>query len=135
MEKFEFAIQVLVIGFAVVLFTLFLLYGLLLLFSAVFHKNKEQQSTSGPTAKPLAAGTPSHSTLDFEAKRRIAAVMAAVYQYMQDQQLSFKPGSLRIIPVQPQSSGNGWQAAGRRMLLQNRMELETIRRKKQRENI
>ena len=38
MDKFEFSVQVLVIGFSVVLLTLFVLYGILELFNLIFNR-------------------------------------------------------------------------------------------------
>ena len=132
MEQFDFAIQVMVLGFSVVLFTLFALYIILLLFARIFHKKegKPDQGTPEITADAL---KDSEQGLD---QRTAAAIVAAVYRYMQIER-SFPPGGRINIAVQSpgKTSGSSWQLAGRRSLLGNRMELENIRRKKQRENI
>ena len=132
MEKFDFAIQVLVIGFAVVMFTLFVLYGLLLLFARIFHKEDQKPAAAvraGATAESQVGGKD-------DDKRRVAAIMAAVYQYMHLHQMLPQSGRISIsVTPQEAMAGNGWQITGRRMLLQNRMELENIRRKNARENI
>lgn len=131
MEKFEFAVQVMVIGFAVVMFTLLLLYGLLLLFNLIFTREKKDKVVTGVAA---AEATPVKE--DSDDKRITAAIIAAVYQYMQGNNLLASAGrmSFNVRPSENRA-GDNWQITGRRVLLQNRMELETIRRKKHHENI
>ena len=127
MDQFEFAIQVLFLGFSVVLFTLFLLYGILLLFSRIFRKNEQ----------PLVDKTPIPGTNAVESgigstdRRLTVAIIAAVYQYMSINSKHFKPGAVNI-SVTPTggSCSNNWQIVGRKLLLENKLELENIRRKK-----
>ncbi|MBW6462616.1 MAG: OadG family protein [Firmicutes bacterium] len=131
MEKIEFAIQVMVIGFAVVMFTLLLLYGLLHLFNLIFTREKKGKNVTGAATTEAAP-----VNKDFDNKRITAAIIAAVYQYMQGNNLLASAGRISF-NVKPSESrtGDNWQITGRRVLLQNRMELETIRRKKHHENI
>lgn len=133
MDKMEFALQVLVIGFSVVMFTLLLLYGLLHLLSMIFNRSKKEKvlvDVSSTAAVPVIRGA--------DDKRLTAAIIAAVYQYMQTDSLLASAGSGRVNfnvkPVDNKSSDN-WQMTGRKLLLQGRTDLETIRRKKQHENI
>jgi Na+-transporting methylmalonyl-CoA/oxaloacetate decarboxylase gamma subunit len=131
MEKFDFAIQVLVIGFSVVMVALIALYLLLLLFAKLLYKeNKIPAEAFSVVVNQAAASKPDDDN------RLTSVITAAVYAYLQLNNLM--PPSGRI-SIAVQQSGppatNNWQVTGRRALLQNSMDLETIRRKKQRENI
>ena len=127
MNQFEFAIQVLVLGFSVVIFTLFLLYGLLLLFSRIFYKDQqpvtEKTSVVRTDAVKHESGSPD--------RRLTVAIFAAVYQYMSVNSNYCKPDSVQI-SVQPTGElcGNKWQIVGRKLVLENKLELENIRRRK-----
>ena len=127
MGQFEFAIQVLVLGFSVVLFTLFLLYGILLLFSRMFQKNNQPVIDKTPAiitdALIHGSGGPD--------QRVTVAIIAAVYQYMFANNKYLKPGAVNI-SVQPtgESHGNSWHIIGRKLLLESKLELENIRRRK-----
>ncbi len=127
MGQFEFAIQVLVLGFSVVLFALFLLYGILLLFSRLFNKNEQPIVDETPVIKTDALN-PGKGGPD---QRLTVAVIAAVYQYMSANSKYYKPGTVNI-SVQPigESSNNNWQMVGRKLLLESKLELENIRRRK-----
>ncbi|HED23949.1 MAG TPA: hypothetical protein ENN91_02385 [Firmicutes bacterium] len=131
MDKLEFALQIMVLGFLVVMVTLFLLYAILLLFNRFFsspargkglHPPAERQK--GPVEKEEPAGGPIK-----------AAVMAAVYRYMQLEGIGDHENNLRIT-VQPSGSVTvmGWRMAGRKELLENRQQLEQSRRKNKHEN-
>ncbi len=132
MEQFDFAIQVMTVGFLVVLFTLFALYVILLLFARIFYK-KETKTTQKAPAVPAATLKDTDKSLD---QRTTAAIVAAVYRYLQQESFFTTAGRINI-SVLPSSkaAGRSWQIAGRKSLLENKMELENIRRKKQRENI
>lgn len=133
MDKLEFALQVMVIGFSVVMFTLLLLYGLLHLFSIIFTRNKREKfkvEVSNTGAVPVIKNA--------DDKRLTAAIIAAVYRYMQADSMLASAGAGKInFIVKPVDNKNddNWQMTGRRRLLQGRMDLETIRRKKYHENI
>ncbi|MDY6825810.1 MAG: OadG family transporter subunit [Bacillota bacterium] len=131
MDKFEFALQVTVVGFLVVVATLFLLYAILLLFSRIFStpdiKNlhqppldqqkmiaKDEEVSNGPLT---------------------AAITAAIYHYMQLEEVVNDNDKVKIT-VQPsgRSTTMNWRMAGRKELLENREKLEQSRRKKKYEN-
>jgi Na+-transporting methylmalonyl-CoA/oxaloacetate decarboxylase gamma subunit len=132
MDKLDFAMQVLVIGFFVVMFTLFVLYGILVLFSSFFHKKSAK-----PPARDL---TDRKSTAEKTDKifdqRTAAAIIAAVYRYMQENNVVSSAGLLTI-SAQPSDNfkGNSWRITGRKNILENRNEIVNIRRKKRREKI
>ncbi len=132
MEQFDFAIQVMIIGFSVVLFTLFALYCILLLFTRIFYK-KGYKTADKSLNVSAASRKDSGKGVD---QRTAAAITAAVYQYLQNES-SYSPGRIVSIAVQPagNTAGSSWQVAGRKSLLENKMELENTRRKKLRENI
>lgn len=131
MEKFDFAIQVLVIGFSVVMVALIALYLLLLLFAKIFHKeNNKPAEVISAAADQTAVSKPDDD------RRLTSAITAAVYAYMQLNNIIPPSGRISIAVQQSgPPAANNWQVTGRRVLLQNSMDLETIRRKKQRENI
>ncbi len=132
MDKLDFAIEVLLVGFFVVMFTLFVLYGILILFNHLFHRKSSKAASGGLTGGKLASGT---INKDVEG-RTTAAIVAAVSQYMQEYSTFSTTGSISIA-IQPSVNyrGNNWQMVGRKNTLESRSDLETIRRKKQRENI
>jgi Na+-transporting methylmalonyl-CoA/oxaloacetate decarboxylase gamma subunit len=131
MEKFDFAIQVLVIGFSVVMVALIALYFLLLLFAKIFHKEDKKPADAIPAMKEQSAATKPN-----DERRLASAITAAVYAYMQLNNIMPPSGRISIAVQQTgPPAANNWQVTGRRVLLQNSMDLETIRRKKQRENI
>ncbi len=133
MDSLDFALQVLILGFLVVMVTLFVLYGILILFNRVLYR---------PAAVP--AGTEAtgvsvprkEKDIKEENRRVTAAILAAIYQYMQTDQAYARRGPISIA-IQPSSSGglSKWQLVGRRELLESSLELENIRRKRRSENI
>ncbi|MCJ7806386.1 MAG: OadG family protein [Clostridia bacterium] len=132
MDNFEFSVQVLVIGFSVVLLTLFVLYGILELFNRIFNRAVVRSAANKATA-----GIDSPEIFNEGLNRRTTvAITAAVYQYMQGENAYIRSGRINI---EVQSSSNGsvsmWQVNGRNMLLENKSELVNIRRTKNRENI
>ncbi len=131
MQDFDFALQVMVIGFTVVIITLAGLYGILLVFTRIFYKN-DPHKPSIPSAGSNTAGE------DVEAdqeRRKAAAIIAAINQYIDDNKI-LKAGSRFNAVVQPsyQSAGDSWHIAGRKSLLESRTVIENTRRKK-RENL
>lgn len=131
MEKFDFAIQVLVIGFSVVMVALIALYLLLLLFAKLLYKeNKIPVEAFSVVVDQAAASKPDDDN------RLASVITAATYAYLQLNNLMPPSGRISIAVQQSgPPAANNWQVTGRRVLLQNSMDLETIRRKKQRENI
>ncbi len=133
MESFDFALQVMVIGFTVVIVTLTGLYGILLIFTRIFYKKADHRPFN-----IVSPGTDPQGESDelLQDRRKAAATTAAVYQYLVDQNSLTGRGILNIA-VQPfgSTSEARWHIIGRQELLARRMELEKIRRKKKRENI
>ena len=114
MGKFEFAIQVMVIGFTVVLVTLFLLYGILIFFSRIFSRSDRLSSKK----RPLESNNLSEKN-DLNQAAVIAAITAAVSSYLESQGGLVRTGK---IIVKPRSAAvpvsNNWQIIGRKILMQ-----------------
>ncbi len=132
MQNFDFALQVMVIGFSVVIVTLAGLYGILIIFSRLFYKQDGQKPFKLLTAR----STTGEDVDDIRELRKKAAIVAAVYQYLSDQNSLKGSSSLNVMVQSSGSTNTGrWHLAGRKELLENRVELEMIRRNKKRENI
>lgn len=134
MEQFNFALQVLVIGFTVVLVTLFMLYGVLLLFARLLYK--EEKEVTGDQ-KNLLDNEKEISTITGENDRKVvAAIMAAVNEYLRQDDSSIKIASIAISADQAGNLvSNNWKIIGRKTLMENRVALEKIRRKRRIEKI
>lgn len=134
MHDINFAIQVMVLGFSVVIVTLVGLYFLLLVFARIFHE-KDNPETALPETESRTTSEAVPAKPDDES-RKTAAIFAAVYSYLQLND-AIKEGSRISIAVQPAGVNNtgGWHIIGRKALMEKRTELERIRRMKQRENI
>lgn len=131
MQGFDFALQVMVIGFSVVIVTLAGLYGILLVFTRIFYKD-DRHIVSGP----FTGNNTTDEELEAEQERRkTAAIIAAVNQYIVESE-SLKTGNRFKAAVQAsyQSAGDSWQMGGRREMLESRTVIENIRRKR-RENL
>ena len=132
MENMDFALQVMVLGFLVVMVTLFGLYGLLVLFNRLLYR--PSPVATGTQEKEISFSSQEDSKA--ENKRVVAAIQAAIYQYMQTDQASSQKGPISFTVHTPEKTGlNKWQIIGRREQLESSLELENIRRKKKRENI
>ncbi|MEW5785330.1 MAG: OadG family transporter subunit [Bacillota bacterium] len=127
MEKAEFAIQVVFIGFLVVLITLFLLYVLLSIFGYFFHHPKKD---AGRAVLPARQGEVDLCDAAAPPAPLAAAIAAAVYLYLQEKAESVT--GYRISSIQRSDRGNksNWAAAGRKARLESRCELEVLRRKR-----
>jgi len=135
MNDINFAFQVMVLGFTVVIVTLVGLYFLLLIFAKIFHERGGPKTTLPAKGSPVAGKT--EPAKPGEENQKTAAIFAAVYRYLQLNN-EIKEGSRISIAVHPAGAGSaagGWHIIGRKALMENRMELEKIRRMKQRENI
>ncbi|MFO7951637.1 MAG: OadG family protein [Bacillota bacterium] len=132
MENLNFALQVSVLGFLVVMVTLSGLYGILLLFNRLLYQPVAPSTDSKIAEKTKPSQVKSFSE---ENERVIAAIIAAVYQYMQIEHAKAFTGSVNI-SVQPSGGvkGNRWKHNGRKELLENRLELENIKGNKKRKN-
>jgi Na+-transporting methylmalonyl-CoA/oxaloacetate decarboxylase gamma subunit len=131
MEKFEFAIQVMVIGFVVVLVTLFLLYGILLVFSLIFNrKEKPAKSDEIVLEAPLIKKPADNQS------RLTAAVTAAIFCFLESQNQLNKIGEVTVLPQSTDRSvSNSWQIAGRKLMMQGYYDLENTRRNMYREKV
>lgn len=133
MENLDFALRVLVLGFLVVMVTLFGLYAILVLFNRFLYR-----TPSAPAEKKTALRkkTVPEQESEGEERRLVAAITAAVYQYLQTEQSHLFSGPISIA-VHPSGgmAGNEWKVLGRKELLESSLELENIRRKKKLENI
>lgn len=131
MDKLDFALEVMVVGFTVVLVTLFLLYGILIVFSRIFNKKEIKVPKSETVAKslPTVETGANNNTLT-------AVITAAIYSYLESNAPSFKASTIRVT-AQPtsDSTANNWQVIGRRQQMEAKAELETTRRNKKREKI
>jgi hypothetical protein len=125
-EKFEYAFQILLLGFSVVMFTLFLLYGVISLFNRIFY-HPVQKQLPGHAADPL------HS-LEIDPRssglspRVSAAVTAAVFHYLQLQGTAPSRAAIHVQARKP-ADRDSWAAAGRKILLERRLEHDRLRRK------
>ncbi len=131
MVKLEFALQVMVIGFMVVMVTLVLLYGILIIFSRIFRKPVKTEKSSETDFNNSAA-----IKAETEQAKIVAAITAAISSYFNDLK---PPFIIRKISLAEQT-GNGsavssWQITGRKQLMNGNTDLETIRRNKKREKI
>ena len=132
MDKLDFAIQVLVLGFMVVVVTLFALYGILLFFNRIFYKGTDQTAVASSSDGKGYAETGDEDIM----RRTTAVILAALYHYMQDDPSINRTGRINITVRASGSIGeNNWRISGRKNILENRIELENIRRKKQIEKI
>ncbi len=131
MDKLDFALEVMVVGFTVVLATLFLLYGILIVFSRIFNKKETKDSK-----REIAAKGPSKLELGAENTAMTAVITAAIYSYLESSTPSFSAAAIRVT-AQPTSGStvNNWQISGRRHLMEGKAELETTRRNNKREKI
>ncbi len=146
MNELGFAVQVLVLGFAVVIVTLFALYVLLILFNRIFYRKnsvKDNDHVAVHSASSLENKNRAElsdagfdAAKDTDKKRVVAAIIAAVSCYLESDGVSAVSAPYKIsvyASAQPQKSH--WEVAGRRRALQKRSQLEQIRRRKQHENI
>jgi len=128
MDKLNFALEVMVVGFFVVLTTLFLLYAILLVFNRIFNK---ELSHSDNNLKNLAKAEtgPDNSILT-------AVITAAVYGYLESATTSYNANNFRVTAYSEGGGAeNSWQLIGRRQLMEGKAELDTTRRNKNREKI
>lgn len=134
MDQFTFALQVLVIGFTVVLVTLFMLYGVLLLFARLLYK--EEKEVTGDQKNILDDDKEISIITGENDGKVIAAIMAAVNEYLRQDDSSLKVASIAISADQAGNLvSNNWKIIGRKTLMENRVALEKIRRKRRSEKI
>lgn len=131
MDKLEYALQILLLGFSVVMFTLFLLYGIISLFNRIFDRPAEKQAKQGVHPQRFHEINRTSSDLP---PRVAAAVTAAVFHYLQLQGTAPSQAAISVQALQP-SPQKCWAAAGRKNLLEKRLEHEQLRRKGRYEKI
>ncbi len=132
MNGLDFALEVMVIGFLVVIVTLVGLYGILLLFNRFFYKSAETDLSAGTSGL---VSTKDNSVTDSD-QRKAAAIIGAVYQYLSEKEDNSKLGRVSIT-VQPEgvASAESWKMIGRKELHSSRAILDKMRRKNQGEKI
>lgn len=138
MENIGLGIEVMIVGFAIVMAILYLLYLVLLGFSKCCAEpakpqiKKENQATPTPsvvneaTPAPVAAAVSQHTY--GTAPEIIAAITAAVSVY-----LGRPANQFEIVAVQPANSGqNGsnWALLGRKRLMEKRQDVGMFRRER-----
>jgi len=138
MENITFGLEVLVIGFTVVMVTLYVLYLILLGFSrccarpAKPEPKKEQIITPPPAVldevglAPVAAAVSQHAF--GTAPEVVAAITAAITAC-----LEMPSGQFEIVSVQPAFSAQGpanWPLSGRKRLMERRQDLSMFRRER-----
>ncbi len=130
-DTVDFALEVVAIGFLVVLVTLVLLYGILLAFHYIFSKNEK----SGVPNKVFATN-PTPVKYGSEDSKLSAVITAAIYYYFENHEPTYKAGKIKVV-AQPgdSSTSSNWQMVGRRQLMEGKAELETIRRNSKGEKI
>lgn len=129
MDNLDFAIQVMVVGFLVVMVILFLLFGILLIFNRLFYSDESKPSMNtlvpANNAKLIAPGIE---------PQIVAAISAAIYQYLLTEKPALNRNNINISIEGASKIGNNWKISGRKALLGKSAELANIRRQKQREN-
>ncbi len=117
-EKFIFSMQIIFLGFSVVMVILFALYGLILLFNRFSSRMVKKEERAVFREVPDEVLSP----------RLAAAISAAVNCHRTAN--SSCTGSLRLGVNRPETRGSRWLTAGRKDLLENRVHLEISRREK-----
>jgi len=135
MDNLDFALQVMVLGFLVVMVTLFGLYGVLILFNRLLYQPVAAPAESKAAVEAKPAQGEGESAQE-ENGRVVAAILGAVYQYMQTEHAKAFTGPISIaVQTSGGAQGSSWKFIGRKEQLESSLELENIRRKNKRENI
>jgi Na+-transporting methylmalonyl-CoA/oxaloacetate decarboxylase gamma subunit len=129
-ENMEFAWQVLLLGFFVVLVTLFLLYFVLIIFSKLLYRPVREVNPAAASGRRTAKA---HDTVSEIPPRVVAAITAAVYSYTQGH--TAVPGRIIIASATRPGLQKTWAAAGRKALIESGMALQHRRRNKSYEKI
>ncbi len=113
MDKIGFALEVVAVGFTVVMVTLFLLYGILVVFSRIF----KRKVITDPKSETAAKSPPKVETETVNSNLT-AVITAAIYRYLESNTPSFNAATVRVT-AQPTNNRtvNNWQIIGRRQLM------------------
>ena len=133
MSGLTYVLEIAALSILVVLVALFLLFIIFQIFGLVF--NRPGKGPGGKT-KIVPKSVASEPAVKKEDGRIQAAIAGALYQYMQGGDRPFEGAGLLVSATQ--SAGlvaENWKIQGRKALLNQRNDLENIRRKKQSENI
>ena len=117
MNDIEFALQVSVLGFTMVIFTLFFLYLVLLLFGRIF----DDKDIKAPLEDSLLVNL---NEDDYLSGSKKAAISAALYLFFD------KDSDYIITRIEPESSPKKWLIEGRKKLHGMNAEIDRIRREK-----
>ena len=138
MDNLTLGLEVMVIGFTVVMITLYLLYLILLGFSRFCSRPaKPEASKKSPTAVPPVAlqetaTAPVAAAVSQQsfgtAPEIVAAITAAISACMDTSATQF--GIVSVQPVHSTASGSKWAVAGRKRLMEKRQDLVMFRRER-----
>ncbi len=142
-ETIEFGLQVMVIGFAVVMITLYVLYLILTGFSQVFGVKKAAgPATQAPAESVLAeaVAAPVAATVSEQVHSLgediVAVLTAAIAACLDAPGKEFTISSIEPVQVNPCPAGylrtTEWGLAGRKKLMERRQDLFLLRREKRR---
>lgn len=120
MVDVEFALQVMLVGFSLVLFTLFMLYLVIIILGRFFAPEISAVPESISTAREV-------PVTDGLTAQKAAVVSTAVYAYLYESPSDYI--IKKIEPVQVKHIDR-WASEGRRELLKMNQEIEKLRREK-----
>jgi Na+-transporting methylmalonyl-CoA/oxaloacetate decarboxylase gamma subunit len=138
LDNLEFGLQVMVVGFSVVMITLYLLYLILVGFGRVLARPAKEETVKKvlPTAPPTViqealvapvAAAVSHP-LPGTAPEIVAAITAAVSACLNSPASEFEIVSLQ--PVHSTVDGSHWAITGRKRLMEMRQDFAMFRRER-----
>lgn len=131
MDKLEFALMIVALGFSVVMVILFILYMLIILFGRLLNRPPRKEKTAAPQggdSRPaVTAGQGQPVRVEAAGVRPavVAAAMAAVYSCLET-----APGRSFVITVAPRSKqlSGPWALDGRKMMMDGRTRIDLLRR-------
>lgn len=124
MDNLEFGLRISLLGFSTVIITLFILYVVLSMFSRLSNTAPQGNDDMMPGA----------GVIDGEngiSPVTVAALTAAVTRYLELTGMHGKPLAVTVESAR-ETPRNGWADAGRRVMMEGKLELERLRRKNNR---
>lgn len=121
-DNLEFGLRVAILGFSTVLITLFILYTILVLFARLFNRMPQGEEELPPIPGEI---TGERGITPVTA----AAITAAIAHCLDLNDLHGKPLAVTVERAR-EASRNAWASAGRRVMMEGKLELERLRRKK-----